>query len=46
MRAIRAPDFDFMPLADGQRLDAGNVVVDVLHTPGHTRTASACWCAT
>ena len=25
-----------MPLADGQRLDAGNVVVDVLHTPGHT----------
>jgi glyoxylase-like metal-dependent hydrolase (beta-lactamase superfamily II) len=28
--------FDFMPLADGQRLDAGNVVVDVLHTPGHT----------
>lgn len=28
--------FDFMPLADGQRLAAGNVVVDVLHTPGHT----------
>lgn len=28
--------FDFMPLSDGQRLDAGNVVVDVLHTPGHT----------
>lgn len=28
--------FDFTPLADGQRLDAGNVVVDVLHTPGHT----------
>jgi hydroxyacylglutathione hydrolase len=28
--------FDFMPLADGQRLDVGNVVVDVLHTPGHT----------
>jgi hydroxyacylglutathione hydrolase len=28
--------FDFMPLTDGQRLDAGNVVVDVLHTPGHT----------
>lgn len=28
--------FDFMPLADGQRLEAGNVVVDVLHTPGHT----------
>jgi len=28
--------FDFMPLSDGQRLEAGNVVVDVLHTPGHT----------
>lgn len=28
--------FDFTPLTDGQRLDAGNVVVDVLHTPGHT----------
>lgn len=28
--------FDFMPLADGQRLEAGNVLVDVLHTPGHT----------
>ena len=28
--------FDFSPLADDQRLTAGNVVVDVLHTPGHT----------
>jgi glyoxylase-like metal-dependent hydrolase (beta-lactamase superfamily II) len=28
--------FDFMPLCDDQRLDVGNVVVDVLHTPGHT----------
>lgn len=28
--------FDFTPLNDGQRLDVGNVVVDVLHTPGHT----------
>jgi hydroxyacylglutathione hydrolase len=28
--------FDFAPLADGQRLEAGNVLVDVLHTPGHT----------
>jgi hydroxyacylglutathione hydrolase len=24
------------PLTDGQRLEAGNVVIDVLHTPGHT----------
>ena len=28
--------FDFAPLADGQRIAAGNVLVDVLHTPGHT----------
>lgn len=29
--------FDFQPLSDGQRLDVGNVIVDVLHTPGHTQ---------
>ncbi|HEX5739743.1 MAG TPA: MBL fold metallo-hydrolase [Hydrogenophaga sp.] len=28
--------FAFAPLKDGQRLEVGNVVVDVLHTPGHT----------
>lgn len=28
--------FNFSPLRDGQRLEAGNVVVDVIHTPGHT----------
>ncbi|WP_027867732.1 MULTISPECIES: MBL fold metallo-hydrolase [Massilia] len=28
--------FPFSPLRDGQRLEAGNVVVDVMHTPGHT----------
>jgi len=28
---------EFMALRDGQRLNAGNVVVDVLHTPGHTQ---------
>jgi hydroxyacylglutathione hydrolase len=28
--------FEFEPLADGQRLEVGNVVVDVMHTPGHT----------
>jgi glyoxylase-like metal-dependent hydrolase (beta-lactamase superfamily II) len=28
--------FDFTPLADGQKLDLGNVTVRVLHTPGHT----------
>lgn len=28
--------FDFFPLRDGQRLEVGNVIVDVMHTPGHT----------
>jgi hydroxyacylglutathione hydrolase len=28
--------FEFTPLRDGQRLEAGNVLVDVLHAPGHT----------
>ncbi|WP_230683046.1 MBL fold metallo-hydrolase [Variovorax paradoxus] len=28
--------FEFAPLTNGQRLEAGNVLVDVLHTPGHT----------
>lgn len=28
--------FAFTPLADGQRIEAGNVLVDVVHTPGHT----------
>lgn len=28
--------FAFHPLRDGERLEAGNVLVDVLHTPGHT----------
>ena len=28
--------FPFEALKDGQRIDVGNVYVDVLHTPGHT----------
>ncbi|APZ42424.1 MBL fold metallo-hydrolase [Acidihalobacter ferrooxydans] len=28
--------FDFEPLADKQRIEVGNVAIDVLHTPGHT----------
>ncbi len=28
--------FPFEPLKDGQRIEVGNVYVDVLHTPGHT----------
>lgn len=29
-------NFAFQPLKDGQRIEVGNVLVDVLHTPGHT----------
>jgi len=28
--------FSFTPLADGETIEAGNVVIRVLHTPGHT----------
>lgn len=28
--------YAFEPLMDGQRIEVGNVYVDVLHTPGHT----------
>lgn len=28
--------FPFEPLQDGQRIQVGNVYIDVLHTPGHT----------
>lgn len=28
--------FAFTPLDDGQRIEVGNTLVDVLHTPGHT----------
>lgn len=28
--------FPFEPLRDGQRIDVGNVFINVLHTPGHT----------
>lgn len=28
--------FAFEPLAQGQQIDVGNVVIEVLHTPGHT----------
>lgn len=31
--AVRYP---FEPLRDGQRIEVGNVIVEVLHTPGHT----------
>jgi hydroxyacylglutathione hydrolase len=28
--------FEFVPLDDGQRIEVGNTIIDVLHTPGHT----------
>jgi hydroxyacylglutathione hydrolase len=28
--------FSFEPLEDGQRVELGNTLIDVLHTPGHT----------
>ncbi|HZR04168.1 MAG TPA: MBL fold metallo-hydrolase [Burkholderiales bacterium] len=34
--AAGAVQFDFLPLRDGQVIEAGNVLVKVLHTPGHT----------
>ena len=30
------PNFDFVPLKDQQIINAGNVGVKILHTPGHT----------
>ena len=29
-------------VANGQRIEMGNVVVEVLHTPGHTPSTSHC----
>jgi glyoxylase-like metal-dependent hydrolase (beta-lactamase superfamily II) len=35
--------FPFHAVKDGDRLPLGNVVIDVMHTPGHTpRSISAC----
>jgi hydroxyacylglutathione hydrolase len=31
-----AVKFAFDPLDDGQRIDVGNTLIDVVHTPGHT----------
>jgi glyoxylase-like metal-dependent hydrolase (beta-lactamase superfamily II)/rhodanese-related sulfurtransferase len=32
---IAAPEYEFEPLADGQELELGAVVIRVIHTPGH-----------
>jgi hydroxyacylglutathione hydrolase len=29
-------DFDFKPLADNEIIEVGNIIIKVLHTPGHT----------
>jgi len=34
--SVAAPEFDFRPLADGERLSLGEVVLEFRHTPGHT----------
>ncbi|MFD5565103.1 MBL fold metallo-hydrolase [Kitasatospora griseola] len=34
--SVAVLDFDTDPLADGERLDLGEVELEILHTPGHT----------
>lgn len=34
--SLAKPDFDFEPLADGQKLSLGEVTLEIRHTPGHT----------
>ena len=34
--AAARPEFDFRPLADGERLDLGDVRLEIMATPGHT----------
>ena len=36
LHASAKVDFDFSSVTDGQEIDLGNVMVKVLHTPGHT----------
>ncbi|HEY0417779.1 MAG TPA: MBL fold metallo-hydrolase [Gaiellaceae bacterium] len=35
IHAVAAPEYAFEPLADGDVIDAGDVQIRVLHTPGH-----------
>jgi hydroxyacylglutathione hydrolase len=32
---VAAPEYEFEPLADGQKIELGAVIVRVIHTPGH-----------
>ena len=34
--SVANPEFDFRPFADGERLELGEVVLEMRHTPGHT----------
>ncbi len=34
--SVAAPEFEFRALADGERIDLGDVRLEILHTPGHT----------
>lgn len=34
--SVAQPEFDFMPVADGERYSLGDVQLEFLHTPGHT----------
>jgi glyoxylase-like metal-dependent hydrolase (beta-lactamase superfamily II) len=36
LHATAGAEYDFLAVHDGERLELGNVVVDVLHVPGHT----------
>ncbi len=33
---VAKPEYDFMPVADGERYSLGEVQLEFLHTPGHT----------
>ena len=34
--SVAEPEFDYRPLADGERISLGEVELEILHTPGHT----------
>ena len=34
--SVAAPEFEYRPLADGERIALGDVVLEIRHTPGHT----------
>ena len=34
--SVANPDFPFRPLEDGERIELGDVVLEIRHTPGHT----------